>query len=313
MENRYLFTREKREKCLARFVLMVENLRLSMKPNLHVTESLRQQILAIEKFRKIFKAAHIKYIVEEEDKELKDKASEEYQATISNSNNVLFPKDPKLEEIMAKVEDGMTDELLILRKFDFLAFYEVLKDLETSANMELPEENKSDLTDTEDAKQSELSEKRPDENSPDEKAASMAESKEIYDLPIKCDVCRFDVGFQNTPKNHKEFDQEHQKVFCETCDNSRECQKDEKQVETIVTNDGLLEADDKEKRSQEIIIDRGVSEMIAATQQSKIENDENSDDIEAEDKANSKNKSYHDVQTDDCAECEDECALTINM
>ena len=65
-ENRYTYIKNKREKCLARFSLMVENLRLSVKPDLDVTESLRHQISDIEKVRKIFDVAQTKYIVDEE-------------------------------------------------------------------------------------------------------------------------------------------------------------------------------------------------------------------------------------------------------
>ena len=122
---------------------MVGNLRPSLTPHMDVTEDFRREVFELTKYTKVFKAAHVKYITEEDDVDLKETAKKEYHNAVENAYDLLFPSAPDLEEIMADVEKQIQKDLDYLRKLDFLKMYEDDKETHTMQTKAVEVDNKA--------------------------------------------------------------------------------------------------------------------------------------------------------------------------
>ena len=96
----------RRQECLRRLTLLTESLRERLTPETEVSEDLRHQIRKLKKYSDDLFYADIKFRVEDVDNDTKEKAKKETFKAMRAADEILFPKDPRLEALIESLENG---------------------------------------------------------------------------------------------------------------------------------------------------------------------------------------------------------------
>ena len=90
--------------------LLVKSLRKRLTPNTEVSDDLRREIRNLKKYSNDVFEADVKLRIEDIDEETKENAKKECFKAMREADEILYPKDPKLEALMDSLDDDDTSE-----------------------------------------------------------------------------------------------------------------------------------------------------------------------------------------------------------